>query len=62
MKIYIEKSKLHGKGIFARRDIKKGETVFVMKGNKIKFLINNKLHIIVIYFFTNEEKNKKVYN
>ena len=42
MKIHIGKSKLHGKGIFAIRDIKKGETVFVVKGNKIKFLINNK--------------------
>lgn len=42
MKIYIGKSKLHGRGIFASRNIKKGETVFVMKGNKLKFLINNK--------------------
>ncbi len=41
MKIYIGKSKLHGKGIFAKRDIKKGEIVFLIKGQKIKFLINN---------------------
>lgn len=41
-KIYIGKSDLHGKGIFASIDIKKGETVFIMKGNKVKFLINNK--------------------
>lgn len=42
MKIYIAKSRLDGKGIFALRNIKKGETVFVIKGNKLKFLINNK--------------------
>ena len=41
MKIHIEKSKLHGKGIFASRNIKKGEIVFIMKGKKIKFLINS---------------------
>ena len=42
MKIYIGKSKLHGKGIFASRKIKKGEIVFIMKGHKLNFLINNK--------------------
>lgn len=41
-KIYIKESKLHGKGIFAARNIKKGEIVFIMKGNKLKFLIDSK--------------------
>jgi len=42
MKIHIGKSKLHGKGILASRDIKKRETIFIIKGKKVKFLINNK--------------------
>ncbi|MFA5773251.1 MAG: SET domain-containing methyltransferase [Candidatus Paceibacterota bacterium] len=42
MKIYIGKSKLHGKGILAGRDIKKGEILFIIKGLKLNFLINNK--------------------
>ncbi|MEK7586202.1 MAG: SET domain-containing protein [Patescibacteria group bacterium] len=41
MKIHIGKSKLHGKGLFAKKDIKKGEIVFIIKGKKIKFLINS---------------------
>jgi len=42
MKIYIGESKLHGKGLFASRDIKKGEIIFIIKGKKINFLIHNK--------------------
>src|SRR3989344_3254230 len=42
MKIHIGKSKLHGKGLIASGNIKKNETIFVIKGKKIKFLINNK--------------------
>lgn len=42
MKIYIGKSKLHGKGLFALRDIKKGEIVFIIKGKKVQFLIDSK--------------------
>jgi len=42
MKIYIDKSKLHGKGLFANKNIKKGEIVFIIKGKEKKFLINNK--------------------
>ncbi|MCC6323977.1 SET domain-containing protein-lysine N-methyltransferase [Candidatus Nomurabacteria bacterium] len=40
-KVYIKKSKLHGKGIFVSRNIKKGEIVFIIKGKKINFLIDN---------------------
>ena len=42
MKIYIGKSKLHGKGLLVSRNIKKGEVVFIIKGKKVNFLINNK--------------------
>lgn len=41
MKIYIGKSKLHGKGLFAAQDIKKGEIVFIIKGKKVNFLIDS---------------------
>src|SRR3989338_3663068 len=41
-KIYVKESKTHGKGIFALKNIKKGETIFIIKGKKINFLINNK--------------------
>jgi len=40
-KIYIAKSKTHGYGLFAKRDIKKGETIFFIKGKKIKFFITD---------------------
>jgi len=42
MKAYIGKSKLHGKGIYALKDIKKGEIIFNIKGKKVIFLINDK--------------------
>lgn len=42
MKIYIEKSKLHGKGLLASKNIKRGETIFIIKGRKINFLIDSK--------------------
>ena len=42
MKIHIGKSKLHGKGLLASRDIKKGEIIFIIKGKKINFLIDSK--------------------
>lgn len=41
MKAHFGKSKLHGKGVFATKDIKKGETIFILEGKKVKFLINN---------------------
>jgi len=40
-KIYVKKSGLHGKGLFASRDIKKGERVFTFTGQKVKYLIDN---------------------
>ena len=40
-KIYIGKSKLHGKGLFASRNIKRGEVIFFVKGKKIKFFITD---------------------
>ncbi|MEI8175052.1 MAG: SET domain-containing protein-lysine N-methyltransferase [bacterium] len=40
-KIYIGKSKLHGKGLFALRDLKRGEVVFFVKGKKINFFITD---------------------
>jgi hypothetical protein len=42
MKVHIGKSKLHGKGLLALQDIKKGGIVFTIKGKKIKFLINDR--------------------
>jgi len=42
MKAYIGKSKLHGKGIFASKNIRKGEIIFNIKGKKINFLISDK--------------------
>ena len=42
MKIHISKRRLHGKGLFAIKDIKKGEVVFIIKGKEINFLIDSK--------------------
>lgn len=41
-KIYIGKSKIQGRGIFAKKDIKKGERVGIIKGETIRFKIKNK--------------------
>lgn len=41
MKIHIGKSKTHGWGVFASRDIKIGELLFIMRGKKVSFLIDN---------------------
>src|SRR3989344_8091076 len=40
-KIHIGKSKFHRRGLIASSNIKKGERIFLIKGKKIKFLINN---------------------
>lgn len=40
-KIIVEKSKIHGKGIIANQDIKKGDTVFVIKGKLVHWTVNN---------------------
>lgn len=42
MKIYIGKSKLHGKGLLAKRDIKKGEIVALIKGQIIDHVVVDK--------------------
>lgn len=39
--VYIGKSSLHGKGLFASRDIKKGQTIFIVKGRVIERLITD---------------------
>lgn len=41
MKVKIGKSKLHGKGVIASEDIKKGEHIFNIRGKKVKYLIDN---------------------
>lgn len=41
-KVFIKDSKYDGKGIFAKKDIKKGEIIFIIKGQRKKFLIDNK--------------------
>lgn len=41
MKARVGKSKLHGRGVIASDDIKKGERIFTIKGKKVKFLIDN---------------------
>jgi len=38
-KIYIGKSKLHGRGIFVSRDIKKGGRIMTLVGKEVKHLI-----------------------
>lgn len=40
-KLYIGKSGIQGKGVFTSRDIKKGGIVEIVKGDIIKFKINN---------------------
>lgn len=42
MKIYIGKSKLDGKGIFAARNIKEGEIVSIIKGKIINWVVIDK--------------------
>lgn len=41
-KIYVGKSNIHGKGIFAERNIKKGEIVCILKGKAVVFEVKNK--------------------
>ena len=42
MKIYIGKSKVHGKGVFASRDIKKDEIVSLIKGKIVNWVVVDK--------------------
>lgn len=41
-KIYFGESAIHGHGIFARKDIKRGETVFIAKGKMMKLDLKTK--------------------
>lgn len=40
-KIEVKKSEIHGKGIFSAKNLKKGESVFVIKGKERKFLVKS---------------------
>ncbi len=40
-KTYVKESGLHGLGVFAKRNIKKGEIVFIIKGLLKKWLVRN---------------------
>ena len=40
-KIIVGKSGIHGKGIIAKQNIKKGEVVFVIKGKVVHWVISN---------------------
>lgn len=41
-KVFVGNSKFAGKGIFARRNIKKGEILFIVKGIPKVFIVKNK--------------------
>ena len=41
MKVITEKSQIHGKGLFAKKQIKIGEIIFIAKGKEIKILISD---------------------
>jgi uncharacterized protein len=47
-KIYVGKSTISGKGLFAGESIKKGEMVFIMKGKILKINSRNKKRIIAL--------------
>ena len=34
--VYVDKSSIHGKGLFAERDIKEGESIGMASGRKVK--------------------------
>lgn len=40
--VYIEKSKIHGFGVFANKNFKKGDRIYIIKGKIKKFSVNNK--------------------
>src|SRR3989344_4818679 len=40
--VYIVESSIEGKGVFAKKDFKKGDVVFIFKGRMIKWLVKNK--------------------
>ena len=40
-KVFVGPSKIHGYGIIAKTNIKKGEVVFIVKGKKVKWHVKN---------------------
>lgn len=40
--LYVAKSSIHGNGVFTKKNFKKGETVFILKGEKVFFPIRSK--------------------
>ncbi len=40
-KIGLKTSKIHGSGVFVLKNIKKGETVFILKGKLMKFVVKS---------------------
>ncbi len=40
-KVYITNSRVHGRGVHAARDIKKGETIFLIKGKPVRLVIHS---------------------
>lgn len=40
-KIVVGRSGIHGKGVFAKRDIKKGEVVFIFKGKPVRWKVHD---------------------
>lgn len=42
-RIYIDKSTIHGKGLFATNDLSKGEIAFIAKGKLEKFIVHSKM-------------------
>jgi hypothetical protein len=45
MKVYVSQTRNTGKGLFAKRGIKKGETVFIAKGKLVKDCYGPDYHI-----------------
>lgn len=41
VKIFVGQSRIHGLGVIAKRDIKKGEIVFIIKGTRITWQVTD---------------------
>lgn len=39
--LYISNSKIHGEGVHTKKDYKKGDTLFIIKGTKKKWIVTN---------------------
>jgi len=40
-KIYVDQSGIHGKGVFAKKDLKRGEVAFILKGKPKKWIVKD---------------------